>query len=500
MAKDVEVNLNVNNNVQGSIAELKKLKKQLKDTEVGTEAFKNLYNQIDDLEDKIKSAKNTSSDWVDSLAMAGGPIGSLGTALNSVKVATQSFSGALKASGIGLLVSLIGGLVAAFNDSEKATKKLQPLLNGLEKIFNGVYAAVEPLFNVLIDFATSALPLVSKAMQTVYGSVTAVVQSLGSLGSAVFKFVKGDFSGAWQEAKASVTDFGKNYDDAIKRFSEGSKELTKTEKEELDKRNKLKEEQAKKNEEDLAKQYQKNEQLLKDYNAQQLEEYNNRTKNFENLKLLNTGYLQKVDSDSKTFAKSSFKNLVERLDAEIAAEKKKKDESINITQVEHDTKIAIQEAYADNVMRLGQGLRQIAGENKELAIAGIVLEQAAAVAKIAMGAQVNFTKNGGVTSPLAWIGLAGDVAAGLSAVSAGVKGIQDINSGTASGGQMSFGNQQMTPSYQVAPRFNVVGVNPMNQAAQALQSTGPIEAYVVASKVTTAQALDRNKITSATLG
>jgi len=78
MAKDVEINLNVNNNVQGSIAELKKLKKQLKETEVGTEAFKNLYNQIDDLEDKIKSAKNTSSDWVDSLAMAGGPIGALG--------------------------------------------------------------------------------------------------------------------------------------------------------------------------------------------------------------------------------------------------------------------------------------------------------------------------------------------------------------------------------------------------------------------------------------
>ena len=65
---------------------------------------------------------------------------------------------------------------------------------------------------------------------------------------------------------------------------------------------------------------------------------------------------------------------------------------------------------------------------------------------------------------------------------------------------MSFGNAQMTPSYQAAPRFNVVGVNPMNQAAQAFQSTGPIKTYVVASDVTTAQALDRNKITSATLG
>jgi len=166
-------------------------------------------------------------------------------ALNGVKVATQSFSGALKASGIGLLVSLVGGLVAAFNDSEKATKKLQPLLTGLEKIFNGVYSAVEPLFNILVDLAISALPLVSKAMQTVYGSVTAVFQSLGSLGSAVSKFVKGDFSGAWKEAKSSVTDFGKNYDESIKRFQAGSKELTKTEKEEFDKRKKQREDVAK---------------------------------------------------------------------------------------------------------------------------------------------------------------------------------------------------------------------------------------------------------------
>jgi hypothetical protein len=496
MAKDVEVNLNVNNNIQGSIAELKQLKKQLKDTEVGTEAFKNLFNQIDDLEDKIKSAKNTSSDWVDTLEMAGGPLGQLGSSINRAKVATQSFGSALKATGIGLLVSLVGGLVSAFNDSEKATKKLQPLFLGLEKIFNGVFTAIEPVFNVLVDLAINALPLVSKAMQTVYGSVTAVVQSLGSLGSAVAKFVKGDFSGAWKSAKASVTDFGKNYDESIKRFQEGSKELTKTEKEESDKRKKEREEAALKNEEEWAKQYEKNEALLKAYYEKELEAYNNRS---EKLKQLNTGYLEDSAIQAKNFSDANLKNLTNRLDAEIAAEKKKSDESIATTQAEQDAKLALQEAYVSNTMRIGQGLRQIAGENKELAIAGIVLEQAAAVASIAINTQKNAAKYGYLTP----MGIAELVAGGLgvaSAISAASKGISDINSGTASGGQMSFGNAQMTPSYQVAPRFNVVGVNPMNQAAQAFQSTGPIKTYVVASDVTTAQALDRNKITSATLG
>jgi hypothetical protein len=61
MAKDIEVDINVNNNIEGSIAQLKALKRELKNTAVGTEEFKNLFNQIDDLEDKIKSAKNVSS-------------------------------------------------------------------------------------------------------------------------------------------------------------------------------------------------------------------------------------------------------------------------------------------------------------------------------------------------------------------------------------------------------------------------------------------------------
>jgi hypothetical protein len=494
MAKDVEVNLNVKNNVEGSIAELKKLKKQLKDTEVGTEAFKNLYNQIDDLEDKIKSAKNVSSDWVDSLASAGGPIGTLGTALNSAKVATQSFSGALKATGIGLLVSLVGGLVAAFNDSEKATKKLQPLFLGLEKIFNGVFSAIEPLFNILVDLAISALPMVSKAMQVVYGSVTAVIQSLGSLGSSVLKFIKGDFSGAWKDAKSSVNDFGKNYDESIKRFQDGSKELTKTEKEELDKRKKQREEAEKERQAEIKKRADIENENLQIEGDRQMKAYEKSIED-DQQRMAEQGQMLMDEYDARQRAIATYEANI-TADAKEQAEERKK-----VALSEAEAKARIQEAYTDNIMRLGQGIRQLAGENKELAIAGIILEQSAAVAKIIMAAQINFSKNGGVTSPLAWIGLAGDVAAAGAAISAGVKGIQDINAGTATGTQMSFGNQQMTASYSKAPTFNVVGVSPVNQIAQSLGGEmAPVRAYVVANDVTSQQALDRNRVSAATLG
>jgi hypothetical protein len=498
MATEIEVDLNVSSNIGGSIKQLKELKKQLKDTEVGTEAFKNLFNQIDDLEDKIKSAKNTSSDWVDSLEMAGGPLGALGGAINKAKVATQSFSGALKATGIGLIVALVGGLVAAFNDNEKAVKKLQPLFTGLEKIFNGVFAAIEPLFNILVDLAISALPMVSKAMQVVYGSVTAVIQSLGSLGGAVVKLIKGDFSGAWKDAKASVTDFGNNYNKSVKNFEDGAKQQTKTEKEELEKRRKARLEASQKQDQDIKDLLASGQKLLDKAKEDDETKYKNRLSNVD---ALNTGYVDKLQEGQKNVSQRLFKSLTDRIDTEIALEKKKSDELINIAQTEADTKLNIQQAYIGYAMQLGQGLRQIAGENKELAIAGIILEQGAAIASIAMNASKNFVKDGGVTSPLAWVGLAGSVAAGLSAVSAGAKGIQDIRSGNASGGNMSFGNPQMTPSYSTAPQFNVVGTSGVNQIAQVVgQSQEPIKAYVVSSEISSQQSLDRNKVMSASLG
>ena len=232
----VGVDVNVKTNVAGSIGELKALKKQLKETAAGSADFKRLTNEINDLEDKIKGAKQGAGDLVDQLASAGGPLGMLGGALNKAKISTVSFGTALKATGIGLVVSLIAGLVAAFAESEKATKKLQPLLIGFQKIFAGIFAAIEPVFNALVDFAVEALPMVTKGIGIAYSAVTSFIQGLGSLATAVSKLLKGDFSGARDSAKEAVTGFGKRYDEANKRFIDGTKEVTKTEQEELDKR------------------------------------------------------------------------------------------------------------------------------------------------------------------------------------------------------------------------------------------------------------------------
>jgi len=232
----VGVDINIKTNVAGSIGELKALKKELKETAAGSDEFKKLTNQIDDLEDKLKGSKQAAGDWVDQLASAPGPLGQVGGALNRLKVSTQSFGGALKATGIGLFVSALGGLIAAFAQSEKATQKLQPLLIGFQRIFNGIFAAIEPVFDAFIDLATQALPFVTRGFGVAYSAITSFIQGIGTLGQAVGKLIKGDFVGAWDSAKEAVTGFGKRYDDANQRFMAGTKEVTKTEQEQLDKR------------------------------------------------------------------------------------------------------------------------------------------------------------------------------------------------------------------------------------------------------------------------
>ena len=59
-----------------------------------------------------------------------------------------------------------------------------------------------------------------------------------------------------------------------------------------------------------------------------------------------------------------------------------------------------------------------------------------------------------------------------------------------------------TPNAPSTPAFNIVGSSASNQLADVLagQQQQPIQAYVVSNDVSTAQELDRNIITGASIG
>ena len=238
--KKVKIKVDVETNTEGSIAQLKELKKQLKETAAGSAEFKKLANEIDDLEDKIKGSKAGAADWIDTLESAGGPIGMLGGALNKAKVATVSFGTALKATGIGLIVAAVGGLVAAFNNVEGAGKKLEPLLIAFEKILGGIFAALEPLIDSFVELATQALPYITKGIGIFYSTLVGLFDLIKNVGVGAGKILKGIFTLSWDDITAgydqiknaipAAMDAGKA---AFGRYEEGTKRLTKTEKENL---------------------------------------------------------------------------------------------------------------------------------------------------------------------------------------------------------------------------------------------------------------------------
>ncbi len=204
-------------------------------------------------------------------------------------------------------------------------------------------------------------------------------------------------------------------------------------------------------------------------------------------------------------------------------------ERASIDQAELQAKADIQKSQLDLVAGFGSLLTQIAGKNKKLAIAGVILEQGAALGKIlidtfrgissATAAAAPFVANPITTIPatanlirtLAQIKITGALSA-AGVIAGAVKGISAINQagipGGGGGGSVSSGGGGVSiPTPQVgsiaAPQIQgTQAATPGAQIASTLsQTTGkPIRAYVVSGDVSSQQALDRRTSVAATFG
>ena len=554
------------------------------------------------------------------LESAGGPIGAIGAALNKAKVATVSFSTALKATGIGLLVAAIGGLVAAFSQSEEASKKLQPILIGFQKIFNGIFRAIEPVIDSLLGLATKAMPYVTQAFGVAYSAISSFLQGLGKLGSAVGKLIKGDFTGAWEDAKSSVADFGKRYDEANKSFVAGTQEVTKIEKEELEKRQKERDAAAQKAKEKAEKAAAEAERLRKEKEAKdnaaneteieafkatlserERAEYEAGERLAERRKKLaeagrtdmtgieaayqaemaaikkkaddeqaqkdkdkaekDKAALLKKQEDERGVLLTGLQAKLEDLDRQnklvdfdfeqdLARFKEQKDilaqqEAIELqnTELSEFQKTEIRKKYADarkgiteqevqtekaaaaakqeiNMAYLqlfeqfGNVLGQVAGKNKALAIAGIIISQAASIGQIIASTGIANAK-AVAASPLTfgapWVAI-NTISAGLSiasTIASAVKSIQQINQAASQAGVTGGGGSASTSAPTIptpkatavaAPQFAAGGgQNPTKQIGETIGAAQrPVRAYVVSGDVSSQQALDRRTSRAAT--
>lgn len=172
-------------------------------------------------------------------------------------------------------------------------------------------------------------------------------------------------------------------------------------------------------------------------------------------------------------------------------------------------------AYLGLFEQFGNVLGQVAGKNKALAIAGIVISQAASIGQIIANTAIANAKSvaaSPLTFGMPWVAI-NSVSAALSiasTIAGAVKSIQQINqaasqagvTGGAGGGAAASSAPPPLPKVQgaAAPQIQTQGgMNPTQQIGQTIAaSQAPIRAYVVSGDVSSQQALDRRTSRAAT--
>jgi hypothetical protein len=253
MAQTQEISVKIKTAIDAAptIQAYKDLLKLQKGLVSGSEELKLVQQRMADIKDITKGAKEQNEDLVDSLGRVGGPIGMLARGYDTLTSSTNKFGLALKATGIGLLVALVGQLVVAFTSNEKAMKKLEPIMIGFEQILGGIFKVLEPVFDLFIDLAMKAMPYLQKAIGGLYTAFAALYSFFKNfigtsikLFSSFGKVLKGVFTLDWDMIKEGVSDgvnavkegIGNVVDDTKKTwnsFNDGLNETTKTQKKNL---------------------------------------------------------------------------------------------------------------------------------------------------------------------------------------------------------------------------------------------------------------------------
>jgi len=625
--KRVKVKIDVDANLEPTIANLKILKKQLRETAAGSAEFNKVAQQIRDMDDAIKDANATSDDFLGYLENASGPLGMLGQGIRNAEKTFSSFNAVLKTSIIGLIVAAVGGLVAAFTKSETAMKKLEPLWIALEKILGGIFRAFEPVLDAFIELATSALPYITKGIGMFYSGLYSLFTLVKNVGVSVGKILKGVFTldfDALKEGAAGIKDafvgVSKTFDDTYKRFEAGTKEQTKTEKENLEERNKNAADAAAKRkaaEEKAAAEAEKRrqEQLKKaeaadaveleafkatltereraeyeagiklaeqrktlaeagrtdmtaieeqyritlaeikkkydDEEAKKKEEQDKKDKEAllkkqeEERGILLVGLQQRLeDLDRQNqLVEFDFEQDLARLGEQraILAEQEKTElQNMELTEFQKteirkkyadarkvisDQEIATEKAaaaakheinmaYLGLFEQFGGFLSQIAGKNRALAIAGVIIQQAASIGQIIANTGIANAK-AVAASPLTfgapWVAI-NTISAGLSiaaSVAGAAKSISEINKAASQAGVPGGGGGSAVSAPSIAaprvagaaaPQIQTTGgMNPSSQIAETLSAAQrPVRAFVVSGDVSSQQALDRRTSRAAT--
>jgi hypothetical protein len=220
---------------------------------------------------------------------------------------------------------------------------------------------------------------------------------------------------------------------------------------------------------------------------------------------------QKAAEDKERADKEALEK--KERDAKALEEQKKLDEQI--VQAQQN----LEQAKANAIQGGLQVIGMLAGKSKAVAKTLLIVEKGLAIAQVISTASKAIAQaKANLAATPAVIGLVPNpayvvqaaatakgilstkIAAATSVATIAAQAIQGLGGGGGGGSAGGLGGGGATESQP--PSFNIVGQSETNQLAEAVagQEQQPVQAYVVANDVTTAQSLENNIVEGATLG
>lgn len=210
----------------------------------------------------------------------------------------------------------------------------------------------------------------------------------------------------------------------------------------------------------------------------------------------NTGTQARVDAEQALLdAKEQFRQQDQARDQEINQQK------IADEQAVQDAKFALASSALGSLSTL---VDAYASKGEKQAKKAFNVQKALGMAQVGINTAQAIMKAASETTditPIQAFRTANMIAMGVAGAAQMVAiGMQKFNSSGSSAGGGGGSTSVSTPSQPTAPSFNVVGQSGTNQIAEAVnaQSNSPVQAYVVAGDVSTAQQLENNTIQQAT--
>ncbi len=405
------------------------------------------------------------------------------TAYNFINNATSTglkvLRGALIATGVGALVVGVGLLIANFDKLKAMALKLVPQLATVGKVIGGIV-------NYITDFvgATSEAGRATERMlENADKAIKKNEKFLAENASKIDEYTKRKIDANTQYNEALKKDGA----DQIALAKEYNRQLDKINadraKADKDKQDALAKERADKEKDRRQKEADAFNEEIQRQGEVQFENYEKEQKlarNFENGK---AKIKVQATLDTNALIKSA-------MDKSLEDSKKNAEEEIALEKAKLAAKKAILGQTADILGQFSDLLGQQTAEGKALAVAQATINAYLAISEV-------WRAPNPYPEPF---GTATKVASTVIVGAAAFKSISDILAVQVPGGGGGGGSASAPPA---SPRFNVVGAAPAsaNQVANTLgKDLPPVKAYVVANDVTSAQSLNRNIVSSASLG